>query len=822
MKALFKLALRNIIAKKVRFFILFLTFVLSAVTLMAAIFFKDAAIESREEQLRNNTLNSQIVVLSSNERDIYFKPEDVLNKIKNIEGIKYIVERCGGVATYKDEKINVVGVDFNKQSQVYSFNYINHVQLPASENQIVVSKVFSKKYGLNIGDVILLSTQNNEIKFKVSGIAADKGIFQGGNIVFVNIDAAQRLFKKEGLVYSIGITLKNLDSISDVANDIKKAIGSGYIVEERYDIGSYKAYVGTISMALSIFSAFAIFITLFLTYSTFKTVLYERISQIGTLRSLGATKMEIFISTYIESFIVITISTIIGLIVGFPFLHFILKLIVEDEIIMKFSILKFMLVFFMLLVTGFLSVILAILKIFKISVVDIIKGNVEKHTKKKNILKNYAGAVIIFVSLILLILSEKMDNGIFYLLSGIILFSFSFILLIEFLHILINNTLLKFINLLGPGGRLLNKEFKRDFSRSAESIILISIVIGIAYLSFTLSYLVKESVDKVYKGVDIVINTDSSMGSLDEKLSSISGVDKVVSQLRVKKRIRGMDVEISGIDPEKYKDFSFEIYKNGSIDELFKQLNYGKNIIITNTFAKNTNTKVGDYIQIKSKTKEKGEKYKVIGVVSSFENMGKVLFISKDNFIKDIGSNEYTLYLLKIKKNYNVSQVENGITEMLGKGAYYSINSLEEMKKLNAEDNNRLFLIVNALFLISVFISIFSLNNNLIINVLTQVRYFAIKRTVGMSLKQLLFSIICEGVIIGFEGGIFGLLFGFCLNLFIVKILSYYVGDLSFGYNYLVYLILLLSSIFIGFISSIYPFIKIRKINIVEAIKGIE
>ncbi|MBT1279730.1 FtsX-like permease family protein [Thermoanaerobacter sp. CM-CNRG TB177] len=144
------------------------------------------------------------------------------------------------------------------------------------------------------------------------------------------------------------------------------------------------------------------------------------------------------------------------------------------------------------------------------------------------------------------------------------------------------------------------------------------------------------------------------------------------------------------------------------------------------------------------------------------------------------------------------------------------------MKKLNAEYNNRLFLIVNALFLISVFISIFSLNNNLIINVLTQVRYFAIKRTVGMSLKQLLFSIICEGVIIGFEGGIFGLLFGFCLNLFIVKILSYYVGDLSFGYNYLVYLILLLSSIFIGFISSIYPFIKIRKINIVEAIKGIE
>lgn len=673
MRALFKLALRNIIAKKVRFFILFLTFVLSAVTLMAAIFFKDAAIES-----------------------------------------------------------------------------------------------------------------------------------------------------KEGLVYSIGITLKNLDSISDVASDIKKAIGSGYIVEERYDIESYKAYVGTISIALSIFSAFAIFITLFLTYSTFKTVLYERISQIGTLRSLGATEMEIFISTYIESFIIITISTIIGLIVGFPFLHFILKLIVEDEIIIKFSILKFILIFFVLLVTGLLSVILAILKIFKISVVDIIKGNVEKHTKKKNILKNYTGAVIIFVSLILLILSEKMDNGIFYLLSGIILFSFSFILLIEFLHILINNTLLKFINLLGPEARLLNKEFKRDFSRSAESIILISIVIGIAYLSFTLSYLVKESVDKVYKGVDIVINTDSSMGSLDEKLSSISGVDKVVSQLRVKERIRDMDVEISGIDPEKYKDFSFEIYKNGSIDELFKQLNYGKNIIITNTFAKNTNTKVGDYIQIKSKTKEKGEKYKVIGVVSSFENMGKVLFISKDNFIKDIGSNDYTLYLLKIKKNYNVSQVENGITEMLGEKAYYSINSLEEMKKLNAEDNNRLFLIVNALFLISVFISIFSLNNNLIINVLTQVRYFAIKRTVGMSLKQLLFSIIGEGVIIGFEGGIFGLLFGFCLNLFIVKILSYYVGDLSFGYNYLVYLILLLSSIFIGFISSIYPFIKIRKINIVEAIKGIE
>lgn len=817
LKILLKLALRNIALKKIRFFLLFLTFVLSTLTVMTAVFFKDAAIHSRQEQLRNKTLNSQIVIRASNDKDFYFSSADVLDKIKNIKDIEKTIERCGGSAQYKDMQLNVVGVDFEKQAKVYSFNYVEFINIPAYENKIIVSEGFSIENGLNLGDVISLSTNNKEMKFKITGIAENKGIFQSNNIVFIKIQNAQELFDKKGLVYTIGITIKRLENVSYVVSSLKEVVGSKYEVEQSYDIESYRAYVGTISMALGIFSAFAIFITIFLTYSSFRTILYERISQIGTLRSIGTSKLQIFITTYIENFILVVFSTIIGLFVSFPLLKYILKIITESEVRISFSVIKIILIFLVLLFTGLISVLLSIIKILKIPIVTVIKGGMTKQTRNNKLLKHLTGFILLILSLVLLISSEYVNNSIYYLIAGIILISMAFILLTEILHLIICNTALRMLNLMGSGSKLLNKEFKRDFSKSAESIVLISIVIGIAYLSFTLSFLVKNSVDEVYKGVDIIINTDANTEIINEELLVVSGVDLVISQLRTNMNIKQMDVEISGVMPIEYKDFSFEVFKKGSRDKAFQELESGKNIIITNTFAKNTNTNIGDYIEIGEEVK-----YKVIAIVSSFENMGKVLFISKDNFKKDIVHNKYTLYFIKAEAGYSVNQIQNDIHNLLDKKYNYNMNSLEKMKEENEQANNKLFMIVNSLFLISIVISIFSLNNNLIINVLTRIKVFAIKRTVGMSLKQIMINILGEGAIIGLEGGILGIIFGFSLNIFLVRILSLYVGDLTLGYNYFSYIFLLVSSIMIGFISSVYPYYKIKKIDIVQAIKGLE
>jgi putative ABC transport system permease protein len=241
---------------------------------------------------------------------------------------------------------------------------------------------------------------------------------------------------------------------------------------------------------------------------------------------------------------------------------------------------------------------------------------------------------------------------------------------------------------------------------------------------------------------------------------------------------------------------------------------------VTTTFLKNSKKKVGDYIAIRS-----GEEYidyKIVDACSSFENMGKVLLISKDNFIKDIVHNNFILYLIKAKEGYDPESVVENIEANVKEEEYESIITLKEMFKENQKENNKLFLLINTLFFISAFVSIICLNNNLIVNILTRARAYAIERTIGMSQTQLRKVITFEGIILCAEGGILGLILGCFMNIYLVKILSYYIGDLAITINYAIMAALIGVSLLIGLVSGIYPYKKMCKMNIVQSIKGFE
>ncbi len=823
MRVFLKLAFRNIKRKKLRFFLLFLTFILSALTIMTAVFFKDAAINSRVESFRDLRLNNQILISAKDTKEPYFNASDVTQKLQKIKGIKNMVVRLTAGANINKpdgDIISLVGTDYDEQKKVYQFKLIKSADVEPFAGKAIISKSSSLKYNLQLGSNMEVYYNNKKASFKVVGISEDKGIFAYEGMVFISLKDASKLYDKEGFASSVGITITNLDEISEVYDAIKKSIGSKFEVGQNYDMDYYNAYVGTLSMAINIFAIFAIFITLFLTYSTFKTIIHERISQIGTLRSIGTSKKQVIISIYIENMLIVIFSTFVGILASIPLIKCFLKIITESDIVLEMSYWKIFLIFIGLVAAGLLSILSSISKAMSISIVDIIKGNIKKHSIKNKYPKYITGAILLLLSLLCMVYNEKLNNGLLVLIIGLAAFVISFIVLIELFHRILAVTLFKVFNYFGAEIRLVLKESKRDFSKSSESLILICIVIGIAYLSFVTSFLVKESANKVYSGTDIYLSGINSTDGIADKISKIDGVQNVVQQLRTKRNIDGIDVEISGVDPDKYKPVSFEIFKKPNKDYVFGELNRNRNIIVTTTFSKSTNKKIGDYVEIK--TGNNSFNYKIIGICSSFENMGKVLFISKDNYINDIASNNYILYLIKIKNGYIPDLMVKRLESKLNENEYSSITTLKQMMEYNNEQNEKIFLIVNILFFISAFVSIICLNNNLIINILTRTRVYAIERTIGMSKCQLFKVILGEGVLLCIEGGILGLVLGYIMNLYLVRILAYYIGDLTSSINYIICIVLLVASVIIGLLSAIYPYRKLCKMNIVQSIKGVE
>lgn len=662
MKVLFRLAIRNIKRKKLRFFILFLTFMLSTLTLMSAIFFKDTAVRTRENQLRDNTINSQLVIKSGNNQNLYFSPDEILEKLKAVTGIRYVTTRCGGTANNErtNNSINLVGVNFEEQNKIYPFSLLSQCNIPIYEEKIIISNTYSKENKLKLGDKIGAIFNNNKMCFTVGGIAEDKGVFENSNIAFIPIKDAQKLFSQEGKVYTIGITLEKLDEITDVSKNINKLLTPDMLIEQKYDLEFFKAYIGTISLALSIFGAFSLLIAIYLTYSTYKTFLYERLTQVGTLRSIGVSKKQIYISIYLENLIVVFVSTLLGVAVSIPILRKIIMLVVNNSADVEISYIKVLLVVISLIAIGLISISYSIYKMMKIPIMNIIKGEFINYNIKKSPVKHIIGITMLAAAILLFFTGDKYKNGLAMYIIGISLFMVSFIILLKLIHFFINTYIFRVLNLVGPEMRLLLKEFKRDFAKSAESLTVICIVIAIAYLSLNISYMVKDSVNKVYNGIDITLTTDGSLrDDLSKKIFDIQGIEQVTTQLRAYKKVNNMDVEISGINPRIYSLSSFEIVKSGDKKNLFNTLENGRSIIITTTFAKNTNTKLNDFILINN------NKYKVVGIVSSFENMGKVLFISNNNFKKDLVYNDYWIYLIKIKNDYKVQSIMDKINSSL-------------------------------------------------------------------------------------------------------------------------------------------------------------
>ncbi len=112
MKLFLKIAFNSIKKNKIRYMLLTCTLVLSTIIMLSTSIIKDSAIKIREDQLRKTTLNSQLVITTADEKDPFFNPKDIINSIKDIDGISHIVPRIGGMAKdYKTLKdVNIIGL----------------------------------------------------------------------------------------------------------------------------------------------------------------------------------------------------------------------------------------------------------------------------------------------------------------------------------------------------------------------------------------------------------------------------------------------------------------------------------------------------------------------------------------------------------------------------------------------------------------------------------------------------------------------------------------------------------------------------------------
>ncbi len=818
MKILSKFTLKNLVKNKKRTIVTIIGAVLS-VTLL----FSVGIIAST---LRQNELNSAIE--KSGDYNVKINNTDNSEKVKstieNDTDIDYFVryDQIDNNDTY-----NIINASYS-----YEDNFVlSKGRLPENENEVIVTIDSNISIGTEI--------ETEENTYKVVGIYKESKfdhyvhknnyLNENHNYLFTKSN------KVKSSVYYIyyknmNDTIENTYELAETLNfDVNLStegvniyknvfINTNYlrffgIGDESFE-RSVRLWVFSILTVLAIFSYLAI-------SNSFAISAAERKKTIGIFRSLGASKLDIFLSVLFEAFIVAIISIPIGILLSIILLYssstIIEKMLFSvgsNNFNFDVTIYNEFLIFSLGLSIAaiFFSALIPAIKSSKVSPMEAIRLNNELKLKKKKV---------------------KKSKGLF--------------------------------SLFGEEAIIAKNTIKRNSKkyRSAKVSLIISIVLFMVighFINYVFGEVNKNAYIEDYPIVISVKNTKDGKKIVNE-ISSYSEIDDyIISRSRVEKipRKTGYFIDdasdketfktilVMSIDSKNYKkfkekynvtdDFAFvtknEIYNSGySKDDNYTKQIWNDDITSINLYFFESNENYDE------ETMESKEQF-VYDINNPYYTFNNIKFIDNSD---DIGfpsggiivSDKIFDELEELKTSYSDSKAS--FTIKIKSDEYKSLDSKIKALASNSEDIESYsnYLVENeeylntikavkmgiyAFLIFIILIAVSNIINTINTNMDLRKRDFAVLRSVGLSESSFNKMLLYEGVILGFDSLIWGQVIA---NFFIVlTLIANVYGDELVPYPFKYLIASIIGVYLIIFITMYFASRKIKKSNIIETIRN--
>jgi putative ABC transport system permease protein len=375
-----------------------------------------------------------------------------------------------------------------------------------------------------------------------------------------------------------------------------------------------------------------------------------------------------------------------------------------------------------------------------------------------------------------------------------------------------------YVHIFGSEGVLAAQNL-RENKNMLNNISLLAMGISAILMINTISYSVFDEVADAYGAFnyDLEVGTRAADRQTLKTIEKIDGVrDAYGSYAAYNVKVGdGKDqlTALTGVDSSKFNDF-VDIGMIGDPNEKLKELDEGRNIIITTALKYKFNVDIGDYITLDTKTGKRD--YKVTGLCETIYYNGQAAFISDKYFKQDMAMHYYNNIF--VKSDGNVEKTVQNIKETF-RGNGLRIMTVADMAKRNEENNAAMFNIFKGFSVMAMVIGIFGVINNFAISFMERKRSLAVFRSVGMSKRQIKKMILIEALTGGFIGGAVGVTMGVMMISIVPYLLRAIDLPIDIIYDPIFIIDSLLGGVIVALVASISPVLKSSKLNIIEAIK---
>ncbi len=687
---------------------------------------------------------------------------------------------------------------------------------------IVVGKTYADLYHLQLNDSLRLELNNTAYDFKIVGISAPSGLFlrelaDGGFILAPRSTLAQ-IFQGECNLAFLKLNDRTQRAAVNAALTQEFA---DYQVEYGVNDAVIAAETQNYVMPFRISSIVVVFMCMFIIFTAFNLITMERIPVVGTLRSIGCTRLLVNAVLVVESACLGAVGGLAGCVLGLGVLQYIKYVyFTGDDAAVTSTVLfgaqEIGLAVGAAVVITVLSALLPILRLTRTPIKNIILNDLESKQVRPSRLWLLGAALLTACALVPPFLGSSFTSMIIAssLATGAVV---GMVPLVPFLtrHI---SRLVEGLPWLSPDVALGVRNI-RDSKTLLNNVQLFSAAIAIvAFMASMFNTMGSDLLAAFENGMkyDISLVLRHSDPQSLARLGSLPDVQSFTGTYQTHTAILNHQTFLNVLYGIESADF-FDYFPVGLLEEnrqALASLGQGRYIVTSNVLKGKLGLNIGDSLLIQFGSKEVA--YTITGFVETNMGIGHVGYISAENYRQDMGTADYDFIYLKTRGR--AASARDNILRALNKEVM-SIQTKAEITAANADKVVSMFNAINSYCYLALLIGAIGIVNNLVAGFIDRKRSFAMLRCVGMSKKSLNRMLVTEALLMGLLGVTFGLVCALVMSAAIPAAVSVFWGKVTV--QLAVKEMTLMGLVGMGAMLGISaaPVLSSHKLNLIETIK---
>jgi putative ABC transport system permease protein len=674
-------------------------------------------------------------------------------------------------------------------------------------------------------------------KFRITGLVKFGGKVNslgGATIAIFDLPTAQRLFHKEGRLDTIGVAGKPNVTPTELVSEIQPILPPTAEVqtgqeEAQQAANDTNAFLTILEYFLLAFGYIALFVGIFVIANTMGITVAQRMRELATLRTLGATRRQVYWSVVLEALVIGVIASVVGLFLGLGLAKLLNRLFVAfgidlPQVATVFATRTIVVALVVGTVVTLIASIRPALRATRVQPIAAVREGAVLPPSRLARFGPYIALVVIAVAVGLMLFGLFGGGSTKVHLLAIGIGAVGVFIGVSMLAPTLVPPIARVLGwpaarFGGAAGMLARGNSIRNPSRTASTasalMIGLTLVTLVSVIAAGLKTTFEGAVNKLFTADYALTSqngfTPTSIAS-EQALRGVKGVT-VVSGVRAgQARAFGSRIGITAVEPTMNKVIDLT-WLEGSPATPAELGDDGA--IVAKDYAKDHGLTIGSPIELTTATGATID-LKLKGIFDPPKGgtpFGDIT-MSAQRFDREFANPQNLFTFVKIDggvTDANTAALEKALVAFPDA----KIQTQAEFIKLQEQGINLLLKLLYVLLSLSIIISLFGIVNTLVLTVFERTREIGMLRAVGMTRHQVRQMIRHESIITALLGAALGIPVGVVLALMVGKAIDYPAFTIPWG----TLIVFVIAAIIAGLIAAIFPARRAGKLNILDALK---